>query len=113
MAEESVEETQLNDGNAAQVIKKLMPLRNHSYHLGLNLNLPRDVVEEIPSTHKETSERLRQVVTEALKRGSCSTWRDIIHALRSPPVCLTSVANVLEADLFPNPEPLKAPSGEL
>ena len=115
MAEKYVVEDEplLTPDDAELVSLELMPAKKYSYHLGLNLNVPQSVVEEIYSTNEKDNDRLRLVVVEALHRGSSSTWRDIIDALRDPQVNLSSLANSLEAAHLPEPASSTPSSGKI
>ena len=107
--EASEETLLLTPDDVENVFLDIFPARYRSYYLALNLRLPKDVVEEIHSAHEKPGHRLRRVVEEVLSRGTSSTWRDIVDALRNPQVNLSSLANTIEAR-FPDPSEPEPPS---
>ena len=87
----------LTSRDAEDVYQKLRPARDHSYEIGLKLRLSHDSVEEIYLTHKEPSQRLREVIKRALNLTSSLTWRAISDVLRNHPINLPDLANNIEA----------------
>ena len=90
--------------DVVQVLQELLPAQNQSYALGLQLNLPRSVVEDICAKHLQPHDRLHHVLLEFTNQvESRPTWKVIVDALKSPAVNLLPLAIIVEAAHFPSP----------
>ena len=90
--------------DVVQVLQELFQAENQAYALGLQLNLPRSVVEDICAKHLEPHDRLRHVLLEFTNQvESRPTWKAIVDALKSPAVNLLRLAKIVEAAHFPSP----------
>ena len=94
----------LTQEDAAEVSEELIPARNNTYDLGAALNLPEGVLAAVHAEEDETTVLLHRVVYEALNRAAGLTWRDVIDALRSPRVGLSTLANSIEASRVAVPD---------
>ena len=88
---------------AVHILEEILPAKNHSYVLGLKLELPKHVVDGIHSRELKPEGYLLEVISEFLNEvGSRPTWRVIVDALRSPVVRLNQLANEVETAHFPD-----------
>ena len=78
--------------DVVQVLQELLPAQNQSYALDIQLNLHRDVVEDIVlcAKHLEPHDRLHHILLEFTNQvESRPTWKAIVDALKSPAVNLS------------------------
>lgn len=93
----------LEPKDAVHILEEILPAQNHSYVIGMKLNVPPHVVEAIHSRKMEPERYLLKILSEFLNEvGSRPTWRVIVEALRSPAVRLYQLANKVEAAHFPD-----------
>ena len=94
----------LTPDDAVNVLEEILEAQNHSYVLGLKLQLPLHVVDGVYTTYLQPRDPLLQVVIEFTKQvDPRPTWRAIVSALSSPAVNLPQLAMRVEAAHFPNP----------
>ena len=94
----------LGSDDALAMLEELREARNHSYDIGLKLELGRPAVNAIHLAYLKPEDRLRNVLIEFMNQTDPRpTWRVIIDALRSPEVNLPHLAEKVEAAHFPGP----------
>ena len=87
----------LNEDNTVDVAELLEPAKNHSFALGLKLNLPSSEVEAIHLNSSSQDDSFIQVIIKFLQQADpAATWRVIIDALRSPLLRLKGLARRVE-----------------
>ena len=87
----------LSEDNTVQVAELLEPAKNHSFELGLKLNLPFAEVEAIHKDYSSQHNRFIRIIIKFLQNAEpAATWRVIIDALRSPLVGLNGLARRVE-----------------
>ena len=75
----------LSEDNTVQVAELLEPAKNHSFELGLKLNLPLSEVEAIHQDYSSQHNRFIRIIIKFLQNAEpAATWRVILDALRSP-----------------------------
>ena len=93
----------LQPDDARIILEALLDAQNHSFMLGLMLNLPVREVEAIFTKHSDPHDRLVHIIIAFLRQAEPRpTWRVIVGALRSPIVNLTALARRVEAAHFPD-----------
>ena len=93
-------------GDLGTLVTELYEARTKSYFVGLNLNIPPDVLDTIESESGD-DKRLLGVLKTALNRVEPRlTWRAVVEALKSPTVGLQLLAKKIEAKYCP---PAQAP----
>ena len=99
--------------DAADILEELLPARNQSFLLGLNLKLPYYVVEAIHQQYIRPQDRLLYTIIAFLRRTEPKpTWRVIVDALKSATLGLPALARKLEAAHFPDTVATRGFSGE-
>ena len=93
----------LQPDDARIILEALLDAQNHSFMLGLMLNLPLREVEAIFTKYSDPRDRLLHIIIAFLRQAEPRpTWRVIVGALRSPIVNLTALAKNVEAAHFPD-----------
>ena len=98
----------LTTGDAAEVLRELLPAQNQSSSLGLALGLPPHQVEAIHSPNRPPQQCLREVIIKFLEQApeSRRNWRTITDALADPLVNHQALAETVKAAHFPDPLPI-------
>ena len=93
----------LQPDDARIILEALLDAQNHSFMLGLMLNLPVREVEAIFTKYSDPCDRLLHIIIAFLRQAEPRpTWRVIVDALGSPIVNLTALARRVEAARFPS-----------
>ena len=97
--------TALSEDDLSTILNEIQEARTRSYYVGLNLKLPKSLLDSISREYADDLDRLLHVVDEFLK---CieprPTWPAIVSALRSPLVAMSELAAKIEQKYCSPPE---------
>ena len=82
----------------AEVFKKLYPIKEKWYNIGLELGVDNIKLKDIERGDNEEGKALRRMLEEALKNKEAITWRHICDTLRNPTVGDSVLAQQLELE---------------
>ena len=86
-------ESVLGPKDLSKVFKEIYEVRDDWYNIGLELEVPTEVLDRIKSAHPDNAKCLREMLLIWLQRrkgrgpvGESPTWQSLIQALRSPTI---------------------------
>ena len=86
-------ESVLGPKDLSKVFKEIYEVRDDWYNIGLELEVPTEVLDHIKSAHPDNATCLREMLLIWLQRrqgrgpvGESPTWQSLIQALRSPTI---------------------------